>query len=96
MKYSSYYPTPLSEIPDITNDNIDVLVNADGSEYTVVVATPDNLKYMMEKDEKTYFAPGTPFAIVEMLTEENIEGLIQALVDKPGLLKLYGMDIQDL
>lgn len=46
MNYTIFYPTPLSEIHDITNDNIDICVQADnGKRYTFVVTTPKNLDF---------------------------------------------------
>ena len=51
MKYDIIYPTSLEQI-DPDNDNIDILVQTEhGKQYTFVVATPDNLKYLMNKDK---------------------------------------------
>lgn len=69
-------PNQLDKIPDIDNYNIDVCVELeDGSGYkhTVVVATPDNLLSLMDKDEMDFLEPGEPFVIVRRLTKEIIE-----------------------
>lgn len=59
------YPTSLSEIKDITNDNIDVFVELeDGSTYVLVVATPKNLYWCME-NENVDFLCGCPQIIVK-------------------------------
>lgn len=67
------YPTPLCNIQEIDNDNIDIFVELeDGNNYTVVVATPKNIAGLMEKNNKSYFDPGPPMIIVSELTEKNI------------------------
>lgn len=92
-----YYPTSLIEIEDIYDDNIDVIVRLeDGRYFVLVVATPDNLKSLMKNDNQPYLSPGLPFAFVEKLTEENIELLVQAILEDPDYLRLYGCDIQDI
>ncbi|WP_066063438.1 hypothetical protein [Neobacillus soli] len=43
------FPTPLSQIPDSKDDNVDVFVELDdGFTYTLVVSTPKNLETLME------------------------------------------------
>lgn len=92
-----YYPTPLIKIENIYDDNIDVIVTLEnGTKYTIVVFTPDNFKSLMKKDRLPYISPGLPVSIVEKLTEENIELLIQAFLEEPDYLRLYGCDIRDL
>lgn len=50
MNYNIIFPTAFDIInPD--NDNMDVLVQTEnGKQYTFVVATPDNVAYLMKKD----------------------------------------------
>ena len=44
------YPSPLSEVKDIENDNIDVFVETDdGMTYTFVITTPNNYYWYMDK-----------------------------------------------
>ena len=81
----------LDEITDIYNDTIDVGVElADGTCYTICVATP---QYFVEKmkDEKTdYIEPGSPTIIVKKLTEEVVRDAIGAYAENDAYwLKLY-------
>lgn len=54
----------------IANENADVFIE-DNYVYTVVVATPKNIQFLMDKEEVDFFGPGHPFIIVKKLTEEN-------------------------
>ena len=94
MGYTVFYPTPW-EFVDTDNDNIDVCLELEtGETFTLVVATPDNLKSLMKKDGLPYIAPGTPFLFVEKLTEQNIGQLIDELLKQgSNLLRLYGEDV---
>lgn len=75
------FPTPLSEIKDIEDDNIDVFIELDdGMTYTLVVATPKNLDTLMNNEEKSYISAGPPFVIVKSLTEKNILDVIKTYV----------------
>ena len=83
----------LSQIKDIYNDNTEVCVRfEDGFCINVIVATPQHLQYLMEKDEINFWEPGIPWVIVQKLTKEIIHEAIQAYNDdKPNgyWLKLY-------
>lgn len=94
MKYDIIYPTSLEQI-DPDNDNIDILVQTEnGKQYTFVVATPDNLKYLMYKDEISFLKPGLPFLFVEKLTHTNIQNVIKSLLEEDEqLIRIYGTDI---
>jgi len=85
------YPTPLSSVKDIENDNIDVFVELeDGITYTVVVSTPKNLKWYMDKDEMDYIDPNPPLVMVRTLTENNIRKALESFAEKDAYwLKLY-------
>lgn len=98
MEYKISFPTPLDEILDITNGNSDVIISVeDGREYVLTVATPDNLKQLMAQENKSYLSPGLPLAIVDMITEENVNALVKAFLESdPIYLKIYGCDVQDL
>ncbi len=90
MNYTIFYPTPLSEISDITNDNIDVCVQTDdGKSYTFVVATPKNLNFLMKKDN---LSPNFRFLAVAALTESAIRSIIDAVMADPALAGWYGED----
>ena len=83
----------LSEIKDIYNDNTEVGVRfEDRFCLNVIVGTPKNLQYLMEKDEVNFWEPGLPWVIVQKLTKEIIYEAIQAYKDDmPNgyWLKLY-------
>ncbi len=94
MKYTITYPTDFEEVNKL-NDNIDVCLRLeDGREYTLVVATPDNLKYLMQKDQLPFVRPGLPFLFVEEITEENIRQLVEELIKEDYVfLRIYGGDL---
>ena len=94
MKYDIVFPTSLDGI-NADNDNIDILVKTEnGKQYTFVVSTPDNVKYLMQKENVPYFKPGLPFLFVEKLTETNIRMLLDSLMDEcEQLIRIYGEDI---
>ncbi|WP_338552522.1 hypothetical protein [Paenibacillus sp. KS-LC4] len=85
-----HYPVPLNEIEDINNDNIDVFVELeDGFNYSVVVITPLNLLWYMNKEGKGYIPAAPPKIIVNSLTEDNIrDALISYAKDNAFWLKL--------
>ena len=85
------YPTELSKILNINDDNIDVFVELDdGFSYNLVVATPRNLETLMSREEIDYLSPGHPMIFVKVLTEENIRKAIEGyLEDNAYWLKLY-------
>ena len=93
MNYTIFYPTPLSEIYDITNDNIDVCVQADnGKRHTFVVTTPKNLDFLMKKDNLWCILPDFRFLTVTALTESAIRAVIDAVMKEPALAEWYGED----
>lgn len=94
MKYDIIFPTPPDQI-DPDNDNVDVLVQMeDGKQYTFVVATPDNVKYLMNKEKLPYLKPGLPFLFVERLTSVNIRKVVQSLLEEDErLVRIYGDDL---
>ena len=83
----------LNEIEDVYNSNIEVFVRLqDGFPLTIVVGTPKNLQYLMQKDKVNFYGPGLPWIIVQKLTKEIIQEAIKAYIDdKPEgyWLKLY-------
>lgn len=84
------YPTALSSIKDIENDNIDVFVELeDGNIYTIVVTTYQNILWYMEKEKVNFLYP-SPQIIVRSLTEKNImEALEYFCKDDAYWLKVY-------
>jgi len=77
-------------IREVDNDNIDVIVHLeDGYHYSLVLVTPKNLVYLMEK-EKCFIDVENPMVIVKELTMDCIEPAIQALcADEAYWLKEY-------
>jgi hypothetical protein len=85
------YPSPLEEVYP-PNDNLDVFVHLDdGSVYSFVVATPNNIFWCMENENLDYFF-GLPPVFVKDLTPDNIERALRALVneDNGKWLEVYG------
>ena len=85
------YPSPLLEVKDIENGNIDVFVETDdGMTYTFVVTTPNNYYWYMDKEGLDYIPASPPDIIVRTLTDENIRKAIASYLDDEGYwLKLY-------
>ncbi|MFJ7662279.1 hypothetical protein ACIQXW_07750 [Lysinibacillus sp. NPDC097162] len=75
------FPTPLSDIKNIEDDNIDVFIELeDGMTYTLVITTPKNLYTLMRNEKISYIPAGPSFVIVESLTEKNIIDVIKTYV----------------
>lgn len=85
--------TQLNEIENVYNSNSEVFVTLqDRFPLTIIVGTPKNLQYLMEKDKVNFYGPGFPWIIVQKLTKEIIQEAIKAYIaDKPEgyWLKLY-------
>lgn len=93
MEYTLFFPTPWDQV-NPENDNMDVcLTFPDGRCFSFVVATPENLQFLMKQEEKPYLTPGAPMLIVEKLTEEVVSRLMAELAQDEQLLNLYGSDI---
>ena len=78
-------------IRDRYNDNLDVFVELeDGSEYCVIVGTPKNILYLMDKDGMNFSEAGIPFIIVRKLTFNIIKEAIESYAEgNAKWLKLY-------
>ena len=85
------FPVYFSNINDIENDNIDVFVELeDGVTYTMVVSTPKNYYWYMDKEGFDYIPPSPPDIIVRSLTKENICKAIEAFAEDDAYwMKLY-------
>ncbi|MBB6215036.1 hypothetical protein HNQ80_001125 [Anaerosolibacter carboniphilus] len=85
------YPTPLDIVTDIENDNIDVCVELEnGFSMTLVVTTPKNLLWYMNKENREYIEAGSVDIIVKSLTEDNIRMAIETYTENNAYwLKLY-------
>ena len=92
MDYTLFFPTSWDQV-NPENDNIDVcLTFSDGRSYTFVVATPENLKTLIARENKIYLSPAAPMLIAERLTVEVVTKLIEELLQDERLLIRYGSD----
>ena len=86
------FPIPLKNIENIYDDNIDVFVDLEnGRNYTVVVATYQNILSLLNQENSNFLPPGEPMILVRKLTMEVIEEAIQAYAkdDNGYWLKLH-------
>ncbi|MHB0863845.1 hypothetical protein ACYCS5_22105 [Paenibacillus sp. SEL3] len=85
------YPTSLSQIADIEDDNIDVFIELeDGTNISVAVCTPKNLISYMTKENINFIPASPPDIIVKSLTEETIEQAIENYAQEDAFwLKLF-------
>lgn len=76
------FPTPLDEIKDINNDNVDVFVELeDGNTYTLVFITLANILHLMEQNGKDYFEAGPSMVIVKELSADVIKSALLSFCD---------------
>ena len=93
MEFEVFYPTPLAEIEDPINANIDVCVRTnEGKDYTLVFITPDNLKFLMESNNEAYIHPEFKFIVIKQISEDVIIAAIKEVAKAPHLLQQYGGD----
>ena len=93
MGYTVFYPTPLCEIADPENDNIDVCVTMpDGTAYTLVFVTPQHLSQMMEERGEAFIDPAFRFVTVRRIDRADIEAALRVITADPELLSYYGSD----
>jgi len=83
--------SPIEDIDDIFDDNMDVSVTLEnGLNYLLVVGTPKNLLKLMENEKSDFLSPGEPIIIVKKMTKEVVEKAIQAYAEGNGYyLKFY-------
>jgi hypothetical protein len=66
------------------NDNLDVhVVLDDGREFTLTVATPNNIFWCMENEGTDYFF-GEPIVFVKNLTKQSIVRAMERIVAEDG------------
>ena len=87
--------SPLEDIEDVFDDNMDVSVDLEnGQNYVVVVGTPKNLLTLMENEKSDFLSPGDPIIIVKKMTKEVIEEAIRAYAeDDAHFLKFYALEL---
>ena len=89
--FEMFFPTPLAEIEDPTNANIDVCVRTnEGKDYMLVFITPDNLKSLMESNDEPYVHPDFKFIVINQISEDVIFAAIKEIAKDPHLLQQYG------
>jgi len=96
MKIESInFLSPIEDIEDIYDHNMDVSVNLEnGRNYVVVVGTPKNLLRLMENEKSDFLSPGDPIVIVKKMTKEVVEEAIQAYAeDDAYYLKFYSAEL---
>ena len=96
MKVESInFLSPIEDIDDIFDDNMDVSVNLEnGLNYVVVVGTPKNLLRLMENEKSNFLSPGDPIVVVKKMTKEVVEEAIQAYADDDAhYLKFYAAEL---
>ena len=72
----------LRSLKNPSNANVEVFVTfKDGLRVAIIVGTPQNLEYLMNKDGVTFYGPGLPWIIVKELTVETIHDAIQGYMD---------------
>ena len=86
------YPTPLKNC-NIKNDNIDICVRTKHKSYTFIIATIENLRTSIWLDKRGFIIPSAPILIVEELTKDIIEALLEELFKDKLLVEIYGKDI---
>jgi hypothetical protein len=93
VKYDIFFPTPIENITDPTNDNMDVCVTTvDGESYTLVFITPDNLKSLMESNHEDFRSPSFKYIVVKRIDEGTIRRALDEILRDPALLSYYGKD----
>ena len=91
--FEIFFPTPLAEIEDPTNANIDVCVRTtEEKDYTLVFITPDNLKFLMESNNEAYIHPDFKYIVIKQISEDIISMAIKEIAKDPHLLQQYGGD----
>ena len=91
--FEIFFPTPLAEIEDPTNANIDVCVRTtEEKDYTLVFITPDNLKSLMESNNEAYIHLDFKFIVINQISEDVITAVIKEIAKDSYLLQQYGGD----
>ena len=92
MKYTVFYPTKISELHDVYNDNIDVCITLEnGSMFTLVFITPENLKAIMQKSNTMYVDFRFKFIVIEYISEGIIQSVIEEIISDEYFRNYYGL-----
>lgn len=72
----------IDEVKDQLNDSIDVAIEFEnGSLYTIIVRTPDDLVEEMLQEGTNFIKPGTPVIVVKELTKKIVNEAIEAYAE---------------
>ena len=75
----------IDEVKDQLNDSIDVAIEFEnGSLYTIIVRTPDDLVEEMLQEGTNFIKPGTPVIVVKELTKKIVNEAIEAYAEDEG------------
>ena len=75
----------IDEVKNELNDSVDVGIEfEDGSSYTIIVRTPDDLVEEMLQEGIDFIKPGTPVIIVKQLTKKTVNEAIKAYAEDEG------------
>ena len=75
----------IDEVRDEYNDSIDVGVEfEDGSSYTIVVRTPNDLMEEMLQEKTNFLQPSTPMVVVKKLTKDIVTEAIKTYAEGQG------------
>ena len=85
------YPTSINGISNPFNGNTDVFVELeDGTTYTLVAITPQNIETYMSNEGISFVPAGPPFVIVKSIADENIRVAIESYAEEDAYwLKVY-------
>ena len=75
----------IDEVKNELNDSVDVGIEFEnGSSYTIIVQTPDDLVEEMLQEGRDFIEPGTPVIIVKQLTKKTVNEAIKAYAEDEG------------
>ena len=76
----------IDEVKDQFNNSIDVGIEfEDGSSYTIIVQTPDDLVEEMLQEDTTFIKPDTPVIVVKQLTKKTVNEAIKTYSEDEGI-----------
>ena len=86
------FVSPLNAI-DPEDDNVDVHIHlSDGRTYSLLVATPKNIYWCMEKEGTEHFFSDPPTLLVRFIDEIHVRIAVESLLsENPNLLAAYGV-----
>jgi hypothetical protein len=74
--------------PKNTNQDVHIVLE-DGSRYTVIVGTPQNLLTLLDNKKKNFLPWGIPFIIVREVTDEVLWEMVQEYLQDDAFALKY-------